>query len=167
MYTLDTKWSSKLQANNERKNSLAAQMCVLSAAKKGLEAWSLLIFGRETTSFSKTTLLQNLILRSRNQTQIFSWKITSFSKTVTSEGAVFHNILYYQQLSTACYQLVPFFANILSNYQQSQVPLSDKHKLWNLNPANLKSPKILSIQVRRSPERRSGGYATFLFLAFH
>ena len=27
-----------------------------------------------------------------------SWKITSFSKTVTSEGGVSHNVVYYQQL---------------------------------------------------------------------
>ena len=44
---------------------------------------------------------QSQNLRSLNQIQIFSWKITSFSKTtlITSEGAVTHNVLYYQQLS--------------------------------------------------------------------
>ena len=43
----------------------------------------------------------------------FSGKITSFSKTLllhTSEGAVSHNVLYYQQLSVACSQ-VSFYAN--------------------------------------------------------
>ena len=40
-----------------------------------------------------------------------SWKITSFAKTyVTSEGAVFHNVLYYQQLPMNRYQ-VRFYAN--------------------------------------------------------
>ena len=35
----------------------------------------------------------------------------------TSEGAVSHNVLHYQQLSIACHQL-SFYANIiLSNYQ--------------------------------------------------
>ena len=37
-----------------------------------------------------------------------SWKITSFSKT--SEGAVSHNVLYYQQLPITRYQ-VRFYAN--------------------------------------------------------
>ena len=34
----------------------------------------------------------------------YSWKITSFTKTMlgpTSEGAVSHNVLYYQELSIA------------------------------------------------------------------
>ena len=36
---------------------------------------------------------------------------------VVSEGAVSHNVLYYQQLSIACYQ-VSFYANdYMSNYQ--------------------------------------------------
>ena len=44
-----------------------------------------------------------------------SWKITSFSKNyVTSEGAVSHNVLYYQQLPVACYQVI-FYAN---NYSE-------------------------------------------------
>ena len=39
-----------------------------------------------------------------------SWKIASFSKTMTSEGAVSHNVLYYQQLPITCYK-VRFYAN--------------------------------------------------------
>ena len=38
-----------------------------------------------------------------------SWKITSFTKT-TSEGAVSHNVLYYQPLPKCRYQ-VRFYAN--------------------------------------------------------
>ena len=52
-------WSSKLQENNDRKNTIVAQICVLSDAWKRLhQAWSLLIFELEITFFSKTTLLQ-------------------------------------------------------------------------------------------------------------
>ena len=37
---------------------------------------------------------------------------------VTSEGAVSHNVLYYQQLSIACYKVIVFMLTIiLSNYQ--------------------------------------------------
>ena len=48
---------------------------------------------------------------------LFDWEINSFSKTnVTSEGAVSHNVLYYQQLSIARYE-VCFDAN---NYLELQ-----------------------------------------------
>ena len=36
---------------------------------------------------------------------------------VTSEGAVSHNVLYYQQLSIARYQVIFYVNNHLSNYQ--------------------------------------------------
>ena len=36
---------------------------------------------------------------------------------VTSEGAVSHNVLYYQQLSIACLQVSFMLTIILSNYQ--------------------------------------------------
>ena len=75
-------WSSKLQENNERKNTLVAQI----------------------------VCFQMLIKASGLKSFIFEWEITSFSKTVTSEGAVSHNVLYYQQLSIARYQ-VSFYAN--------------------------------------------------------
>ena len=40
-----------------------------------------------------------------------SWKITSFLKNyVTSEGAISHNVLYYQQLPITRYK-VRFYAN--------------------------------------------------------
>ena len=51
------------------------------------------------------------------------WEITSFSKTITSEGAVSHNVLYYQQLSIACYQVSFYANNYLSNYQKYPLPL--------------------------------------------
>ena len=35
----------------------------------------------------------------------FSAKLPLFQKYVTSERAVSHNVLYYQQLSNACYQV--------------------------------------------------------------
>ena len=54
---------------------------------------------------------QNLILRSRNRIQIFECKLHLSRKNyVISEGAVSHNVLYYQQPSIACYQ-VSFYAN--------------------------------------------------------
>ena len=52
---------------------------------------------------------QNLILRS----EIFKYLVENYfflKNYVTSEGAVSHNVLYYQQLSIACYQ-VSFYAN--------------------------------------------------------
>ena len=37
---------------------------------------------------------------------LFQWEITSFLKNyVTSEVAISHNVLHYQQLPTACYQV--------------------------------------------------------------
>ena len=46
-----------------------------------------------------------------NSIQIFKWEITFFLKTyITSEGAVSHNVVYYQQLSIAHYQ-VGFYAD--------------------------------------------------------
>ena len=42
--------------------------------------------------------------------QIFSEKLLLSQNYVTSEGAVSHNVLYYQQLSIARYQ-VSFYAN--------------------------------------------------------
>ena len=53
-----------------------------------------------------------------DSTQISWWDITSFSKNnVTSEGAVSHNVVYYQQLSIARYQVIIMLTIILSNYQ--------------------------------------------------
>ena len=71
--------STKLRENDERNNTLVGRICVLSDGNKRLLARSLLIF---------------------------QWEITSFSKNyATSEGVVSHNVLYYQQLSNACYQV--------------------------------------------------------------
>ena len=43
---------------------------------------------------------------------IFEWEITSFLKTTFfREGAVCHNVLYYQQFSTACYQVILYANN--------------------------------------------------------
>ena len=41
---------------------------------------------------------------------IFEWEYLFLKNYVTSEGAVSHNVLYYQQLSIARYQ-VSFYAN--------------------------------------------------------
>ena len=49
----------------------------------------------------------NLILRSQIK---FVENYFFLENYVTSEGAVSHNVLYYQQLSIACYQ-VSFYAN--------------------------------------------------------
>ena len=56
-----------------KKNALFAQICVLSDSNKRLQAWSLLIFWVRINIFLKNY--------------------------ITSEGAVSHNVLYYQQLS--------------------------------------------------------------------
>ena len=40
-----------------------------------------------------------------------------FQNYITSEGAVSHNVLYYQQLSIARYQVSLYVIIILSNYQ--------------------------------------------------
>ena len=79
-YGLD--WSLDLQENNERKIYPCLNTLCASRCINGFRS-SLLLFGQE---------------------------IISFSNYVTSEGAVFHNVLYYQQLSIACYQ-VSFYAN--------------------------------------------------------
>ena len=51
---------------------------------------------------------KNLIMRSRNQIR---GKLPFFSKTTfTREGAVSHNVLYYQQLPITCYE-VRFYAS--------------------------------------------------------
>ena len=49
--------------------------------------------------------------------QFVCFQITGFSKTVTSEGAVSNNVLYYQQLSFARYQVSFYAENYFSNYQ--------------------------------------------------
>ena len=63
-----------------------------------------------------------------------SWKITSFSKTiyVTSEGAVSHNVLYYQPLPITRYQVRFMLIIILSNYQQCPLPLCSCNRGQNL-----------------------------------
>ena len=54
---------------------------------------------------------QNQIMWSRNLIQILFVQNYFFLKNhITSEGAVSHNVLYYQQLSIARYQ-VSFYAN--------------------------------------------------------
>ena len=62
-------------------------------------------------------LIRCMIKGFRWRLLLFDWEINSFSKTnVTSEGAVSHNVLYYQQLSIARYE-VCFDAN---NYLELQ-----------------------------------------------
>ena len=68
-------WSSKLRENDERKNTRVGRICVLSDKNKRLLAGSLLLF---------YLFLKNY---------------------VTSEGVVSHNVLYYQQVANARYQV--------------------------------------------------------------
>ena len=71
--------SSKLRDNNGRKNTLVTQSCVLS------DAW-----------FWDLTLTREV---SRSNYYCVLWKITSFSKTtLLHKGAVYHDVLYRQQL---------------------------------------------------------------------
>ena len=56
----------------------------------------------------------------------------------TSEGAVSHNVLYYQQLSNAHYQVSFKLIFVLSNYQMRTFPLNLKQvvvisSLWAIN----------------------------------
>ena len=82
MWKFELNWSSKLQENYERKNTVA-QMCVLSDVWKRLQAWSLLLF---------------------------KWEITSFSKNILLQKEPFLTMFHYQQLTIACYQ-VSLYAN--------------------------------------------------------
>ena len=53
---------------------------------------------------------------------------------VTSETAVSHNVLYYQQLSIDHYQAICMLTIILRNYQECPVPLNDEGTrtyVWN------------------------------------
>ena len=47
----------------------------------------------------------------------------SLKNFVTSEGAISHNVLYYQQLSDARYEVSSYTNNFLSKYQLCLVPL--------------------------------------------
>ena len=74
-------WSSKLRDNNGRKKHFHTKLC----------AFRCLISGPQ----------QSLILRSRNKIQILLLmkNYLFLENCVSSEGAVSHNVLYYQQLS--------------------------------------------------------------------
>ena len=66
-------------------------------------------------------------LWSRNNSSYFILVRNYFSlkNYVTSEGAISHNVLYYQQLSIALYQVKFFMITIIfSNYQQCPMPLN-------------------------------------------
>ena len=77
---------SKLQDINERKNTLVAPSSHEVVCFQNLDFKT----SKSISKVSKSNL----------------WKITSFPKNfVTSEGAVSHNVLYYQQLSITHYQL--------------------------------------------------------------
>ena len=65
-------WSSKLQENNDRKNTLVAQCVCFQMPNKRLHARSLLIF---------------------------EWEITFIQNYVSSKGAISHNVLNYHLLS--------------------------------------------------------------------
>ena len=75
-------WSSKLQQNNIKEK----HPWVLSDVEKG-------------ALYLKSNALQESF-------NIFSWEITPFlKKHVTSEEAIFHNCVYYQQISITRYQV--------------------------------------------------------------
>ena len=73
------------------------------------------------------TLISRPQLWSRNNSSYFILVRNYFSlkNYVTSEGAISHNVLYYQQLSIALYQVKFFMITIIfSNYQQCPMPLN-------------------------------------------
>ena len=126
LWKFELNWSSKLRDKNERKKThLVTQSCVLS------DAWFRVSNSKSEVSKSK------------------SWKITLFSKT--SEGAFFHNVLYYQPLPTTRYQ-VRFYAN---NYFEQLPTVSTAFKLnvlqlqnWNDCPP----PKKKKLYGSECPE---------------
>ena len=64
---------------------------------------------------------QNLILRSRNQIQIFQWKNTSFSNTTLLQRELFFIMFYTINSSPLRVTIGQFLCQ--SNYQQCPVPL--------------------------------------------
>ena len=69
--------SSKLRKNDESKNNLVGRICVISDRNKRLLARNIF-------------LVRNYLF---------------LKNYITSEGVVFHHVLYYQQLSNAPYQV--------------------------------------------------------------
>ena len=85
MWKFGLNWSSKLWDNKGRKNTLVTRSCVLRCSKSNSEV-------------------------SKSNSNIKVENYFFLENCVTSEGAASHNVLYYQQLSNACYQ-VSFFAH--------------------------------------------------------
>ena len=90
----------------EEKNTLVTQNVCFQRPQNLILRSQNQICGQKITSFPKTITSEGAVSHS----QICGQKITSFLKTITLEGAVSHNVLHYQQLSIACYQ-VSFCAN--------------------------------------------------------
>ena len=86
LWKFELDWSSKLRDNNERKNTLVTWRCVLSDA--GFQDLKFKIWGLEIKFVENYFFLENYD---------------------TSEEAVSHNVLYYQQLSITRNQ-VSFYA---------------------------------------------------------
>ena len=84
---LNSMGSQNCEINNGRKNTLVTRSCVLS------DAW-----------------FRDLKINFWGLSIKFKYFYFFLENFVTSEGAVSHNVLYYQQLSIACYQL-SFYAN--------------------------------------------------------
>ena len=83
LWKFELNWSSKLQENNEEKTPLLHKFVCFQMP-------------------NQTSGLKSIIIWVRNYLFLKNY--------VTSEGAVSHNVLYYQQLSIARYQ-VSFYAN--------------------------------------------------------
>ena len=91
LWKFELSWSSKLRENNGKKKNLVAQVL----------CFQMLAFETQ--------------LRYRIQIKYFSEKLLFLKNYVTnSEGAVSHNVLYYQQLSIARYQRGFMLTTILS-----------------------------------------------------
>ena len=87
---IELNWSSNLGDNKRRQNTLVTKV-----------VWFQMLDFKTSKSNSEVS-------KSNSNTLV---EIVFFlDNYVTSEGAVSHNVLHYQQLSTACYQ-ISFYAN--------------------------------------------------------
>jgi hypothetical protein len=96
---------------------------------KPVKIWTQLVINvakeklKKNTPLSHKLCFQMLELSSREfSSNIILLRNYSFLKNYTSEGAVSHNVLYYQQLSISRYQVIFLLTIILNNYPKYPVP---------------------------------------------
>ena len=122
MCTVELNWSSKLRDNYERKKPCHTTLCAFRCLN---------------------STPQNQILRFQNQIQIFQRNYFFLKNHVTSEhggglppcseGAISHNVLYYQHLSVDRLTSHFYAHNYFEQYQQKPVPLNQQRDVANSN----------------------------------